>query len=165
MKEALQSLGVYLEAKLKAELISQGHVASRKLLESIDLVISRLINGWQLHGEYLVYGTDLDTGTLPGRKIPIKTLIDWMRLKKILFAGKSELQTAFLIQNAIFKKGTPTNRSSDKLRWMSKTLEASESKIVSIIEEAAFSEITILVSNMVEASAIKFETLDKSIAA
>lgn len=150
MKEALILLAAYLEKSLKDELLRQNHVASKKLLDSIEVVCNNIANGYTIEGSFLSYGSAVDTGTKPGHKIPIKDLIDWMRFKKIQFAGKSELQTAFLIRNSIFKRGTPTDGDPNKKRWLSLTLEKNEQKIIDDIEALAFGSIEIEFNNLIE---------------
>lgn len=165
MKDGLLILAAYLKHELEKELTAQGHIATRKLLNSIDVAVETLVNGYEIKGQYLEYGSKVDSGTGPGTKVPIKDLIDWIRAKKIVFQGKSELHTAFLIQGAIYRKGTPTSKDPNKMRWMSATLENNQAKIIADIEKIAFSHMVVLINNMVERTNVRFKSEEKAIAA
>ena len=165
MKQGLVILSNYLQQQLKNELTAQGHIATKNLLNSIDVSVETLINGFEIKGQFLEYGSKVDTGTGPGTKVSIRALIDWIRAKKIVFQGKSELQTAFLIQGAIYRKGTPTDGNLNKKRWMSVVLERNQSKILQEIESIAKGEMLILFNNMIERTRIKFKAEEKQIAA
>ena len=150
MKAQLTILADYLEKELKEQLKLQDHIATQNLYNSIEVAVENIKNGFEIRGEYLVYGKYVDTGTKPGRKVPIKALIDWIRVKKIDLRGKKELSVAFAIQNAIFRKGTPTSGDANKKRWMSLVIEKNEAKIIEEIENIAFGQITIELNNLIE---------------
>jgi hypothetical protein len=53
--------------------------------------------------EYVIF---VDSGRNPlVRRVPIKALIDWIRRYRIKFDNLNEIQTAYVIQSSIYKKG------------------------------------------------------------
>lgn len=150
MKQQLNILAAYLEGELKKQLTAQDHIATKKLFDSIDVVVSEIAAGYEIRGEYIVYGKWVDTGTKPGRRVPIDALIDWIKAKKIDLKGKSEESVAYAIQTDIYKRGTPTSGDLNKKRWMSLTIEENEAKIIETIEDIAFGEIDTAINNLVE---------------
>lgn len=153
MEAALTHIAEWLKRKLQDELARQGHVATSDLGNSIEVAVEEISNGFELRGSYLYYGKFVDTGRAAGvTRVPIDALLDWIYVKGISFEGKNELQTAFAIQTSIFNKGIPTDGDSDKLRWMSGTLEESETELDALIREAAGSFVTTIFNNMIEES-------------
>lgn len=151
----LRSLLAFLAGDLKDWLINelerQGHTATNDLLNSIEVAINEIGNGFEITGEYLYYGRFVDTGRRAGtKKVPISALLDWIRVKKIDLRGNSEKSVAFAIQTAIFKKGIPTDGDKSKLRWMSGTLEAKEEEIDKRVREIAGTYVDTVFDNMIE---------------
>lgn len=151
MLELLNHIADFLRAALVKELEDQGHVATGNLLKSIEVVVEEIKDGFEIKGNFLKYGRYVDTGRKPGgKKVPIAALIDWIRVKKIDLRGKSERSVAFAIQTAIFRKGIPTDGDTSKKRWMSRTLEANEEELIKQLRQAAFTNLSLLFSNLIE---------------
>lgn len=140
----------WLRGEIQKALELQGHVATGKLKESIDVQVTQAVDLFSIDGRFIRYGKFVDTGTKGGGWVPIEMMIAWVRIKKVSFAGKSELQTAKLIQWKIFKKGSPTNGDEKKKRFLSLTLEQQESEIIKRITEVVGDFITIEFFNMIE---------------
>jgi phage gpG-like protein len=139
----------YLEQQLKAELIEQGHVASGDLLDSIKVEVENSIASWKLVGSNLEYGETLDKGMKPNVRVPVDSLIEWIRDKGINLNGKREKDVAFAIQTAIFRKGTPTDGDKKKTRWLSGTLEKETLTITEMIRTALKTQIELMISQII----------------
>jgi hypothetical protein len=150
MNSLLQETANYLKEQLKAKLVAQDHVATKKLLNSIDVTVQETVSGWKLVGTNLFYGNVQDTGLRPGVYVPIKALIDWIRAKKINLFGRRELDMAYAIRTNIYKRGTPTDGNPEKKRWISSTLEEETPAIKQMVQKALKIEIELMVKNMIE---------------
>lgn len=147
----LELIADYLKQQLQDKLIAQDHVASGKLLESIEVVVDKSKETWRIVGSSFYYGEDLDTGTPPGRWLDLKVIIDWMISKRIApTSKKARVNAAFAIRNSIYQKGTPTDGDPNKLRWISGTLEEEEGNVFELMEQAIASEISVIFDNMIE---------------
>ena len=123
------------------ELDLQKHRATGKLIESLE--IKTILNkafGYriQLHGE--AYGEYVDRGRKAGgKRVPIKALMDWIKVKGMASGDKAVKSLAFAIQQKIFKQGIPTFGSMHKAlrrkEWIKYGAKASEKDVSRIIEE------------------------------
>jgi len=151
---SFEHIAEYLDAKLKKELVVQQHVASEKLFNSIhtEVFLNReniIFNGY---GEF--YGRFVDTGRKPGvRKVPIKALERWIRIKRFEFDAKKIRGLAFAIQTTIFNEGIPTKGSRllapRRTEWVTRTLEHEAPNIKIQLEDAVGDDLQLFVDNMV----------------
>lgn len=146
----LLEIAKYLERKLKLKLISQGHVATKALLNSIKVEVQNEVDKWVIVGSNLKYGNAQDTGQPPNTFVPIPVLIDWIRDKRINLNGRRELDVAFAIQKRIMAVGTPTNGDSKRKRWLSGTLEEESTTIQQMVQQALQQEVQLMMKNMIE---------------
>ncbi|MDR1348897.1 MAG: hypothetical protein LBJ63_10840 [Prevotellaceae bacterium] len=125
----LNSLAVYLTESLQYELLQQGHVATDKLFDSINVHVERTISGFSVVGNALFYAKFVEKGRKPGLKgVPVDVLVDWIRQKKMNLAGKSERSVAFAIQVSIKQKGIEPSK------FIEKTLQKGDGKINNSVE-------------------------------
>lgn len=139
MKKELQPIADFLQDAIKNELRNQRHIAKGKLYDSIEVVVKQEVGSWKIQGNYLYYGDYVEKGRQPGvKRVPVDVLIEWIRDKKINLQGQDERSVAFRIQNAIFKKGIPTDGDPNKKRFVGRTLEENEDTITEMIREAVY---------------------------
>lgn len=151
MLAKLKEFAQYLEKEITTELVSQGHVASGKLKESISVEVTKALDLISIDGRFIYYGRYVDTGRRAGvKRVPLDALIEWIRIKRITLNGKSERQVAFAIQTAIYKKGIPTSGDIRKKRFVSGTLEKKESEIISQIRDIVSDFVNIEFENLIE---------------
>ncbi|MDR0754546.1 MAG: hypothetical protein LBF04_04075 [Prevotellaceae bacterium] len=125
----LNNLAVYLTENLQYELLQQGHVATDKLFNSINVHVEQTVSGFSVVGNALFYAKFVEHGRKPGLKgIPLEVLVDWVRQKKMNLAGKSERSVAFAIQTSIKQKGIEPSK------FIEKTLQKSDGKINTNVE-------------------------------
>jgi hypothetical protein len=148
MEQILKDLAAYLQEKLKDELISQDHVAKGNLLRSIDVYVEQTVAAWKIKGGMLDYGITQDTGAPPRTVVSVATLLEWFRDKKI--NPTSPLFAAINLKRRIYEKGTPVDGNPDKKRWISGTLEVEADEIKTRVQAAVVSEMSLIVSNMIE---------------
>jgi hypothetical protein len=151
IKSQLLDLATLIKMNLIREVERQGHRASGKLMDSIDVAIQSTVGGMSLIGRYVYYGRWVDTGRNAGvKRVPVDALIQWIRIKNIDLRGRKERDVAFAIQAAIYKNGIPTNRDMGKRRFMSSTLEKMEQVIFNKIYDAVFKGVELDIFNMIE---------------
>jgi hypothetical protein len=151
VKYQLQSLCNTLKLALQRELVSQGHNATGKLVESIDVFVNEMIAPITIYGMFAYYGPYVDYGRNIGvKRVPIDVLLGWIKIKNFDLKGNSARSVAFALQTAIFKKGIPSNGASNKKRFMSKVLEAREQEIFDRINHAFGNIIEAEIFNVVE---------------
>jgi len=148
MEQILKDLAAYLQEKLKDELISQDHVAKGNLLRSIDVYVEQTVAAWKIKGGMLDYGITQDTGASPGTVVSVAVLLQWIRDKKINVANP--LGFAIATKRKIYNVGTPTDGNPNKKRWISGTLEVEADEIKTRVQAAVVSEMSLIVSNMIE---------------
>jgi hypothetical protein len=147
----------YLVLELRNELEAQGHNATGKLSESIRVEVINAVDIIFLEGSFLSYGRGVDQGQPVGTYVPIDALIDWMRAKKFNARGKRELSIAYAIQQTILKKGTPTDGDERKKRFMSATLDRTESEVFNRISNIVSDFMQIEFSNIIENAQKEFD--------
>lgn len=152
MLERLQKeVGDWLKLELQKSLEDQGHVATGRLKESIDVEVTQAVDLFSIDGRMLTYGKYVDRGRKAGvKKVPIDALYLWVRAKKLDLRGKSALSVAYAIQQSIFKKGIPTDGDEKKLRFLSGKLEEMEGQISDRISAIVNNVIEIEFTNMIE---------------
>jgi hypothetical protein len=151
----------YLKKQIVKELIAQDHVASGKLLNSVDVAVTDAVDVISIDGRFLKYGKYVDTGTRGGGVVPIDAMIAWMRIKRIDLRGKREIDVANSIRWAIYKKGSPTDGDQRKKRWMSATLENEMNEIIRRIDLIVGEVVTIEFENIIEKWRREFENVEK----
>lgn len=101
----------YLKGEIQAELEAQGHRASGKLIDDIDVVVTKktadIIKGGI---EMEDYGHFVDTGTRPHWP-PFKAIYDWAGLVKPQLNAKERKSFTFAVMTKISREGTPTRAS------------------------------------------------------
>jgi len=152
----------FLQAELVKELVSQGHEATGKLKESIEVSVRKSIDNVSIRGEFAFYGEYVDRGRKAGgKKVPIDVLIEWIRVKKLSLNGKREKDVAFAIQNSIHKKGIPTDGDRRKKRFVSRTLDKHENEIIARVDEIVSGFMFVQFNNLIERSQKEFDILTK----
>nr|AKH47520.1 hypothetical protein [uncultured marine virus] len=148
----LNDLANILQQETVKELLKQGHDATNNLINSIDVKVRELVYSYVIEGKSLVYGQWVDSGRRAGAKrVPIDALEQWIRVKNFsLKQGQTHRQLAFAIQQAIFKKGSPTKNKAQKTRFVGKTLEKNEKKITEYITNFSYNYFNTEIRNLVE---------------
>lgn len=158
MKRQLEILAGWIQKLLIEELERQGHKATGQLINSVEVAVNEIADGFEIQGHHLYYGRFVDTGRKAGvKRVPIDALIDWLRIKKMDLRGNSERQVAFAIQRAIYNKGIPTDGDQKKKRWMSGTLEVNAQEIDEKIRGIAGYYVDLVFDNMIERTRKEFE--------
>lgn len=138
----LEELAGYLEQELKLSLQAQGHVATKRLLNSIKVVVERSPQGQAIVGTHLYYGKYTDSGVGPRRAwADLDSLVEWIRAKPIPLKGMRELDVAKRIRWAIWQKGIPTDGDPAKLRFVRRVLDENEQVVQTTIN--AFFQATV----------------------
>lgn len=131
MVESFGLLASFLKLALRTELEQQGHSASGKLSQSIDVVVNETMTGFELVGQAVYYAKWVNDGRKAGsRGVPIEALIEWVRQRKINIQGMKEQSIAFMFQTSIKNKGIAPSL------FITKTLNDSEQAIDDKITEA-----------------------------
>lgn len=140
MVEALGLLASFLKLTLRTELEQQGHSASGKLSQSIDVVVNETMTGFELVGQAVYYAKWVNDGRKAGsRGVPIESLIEWIRQRKINLerimpngrvVSMKEQSVAFMLQSSIKEKGIAPSL------FITKTLSDNEQTIDDKITEA-----------------------------
>lgn len=103
-------LGKALVDEIKRNLINEGKVSSRKLLNSISYNKIQTLEGWTIEILAEKYLEFVDKGRKPGIPPPVGDIQKWVVQKPVKFIGKTDKQTAFIIAKSIGRKGiVPTN--------------------------------------------------------
>lgn len=149
----LNRVANFIENELKKELVTQGHKASKKLLNSIQVEFKKNPEP-RIEGRFLEYGVQLDTGQPKGTIVPIKDLLKWFRYTRINAKGFQAVRVARNIQNAIRRQGSPTrgsykfSKNGRRTGWVSHTLKVNQPKIAESIRAAAKKQIEIIIVNI-----------------
>lgn len=110
-----QRIADFIRDTLQMELLSQGHVASEALFNSIECVTDKTLSAFDFNANALFYAPFVNDGRKMGVKgIPLETLISWIRLRKFELHGKKEASVAFAVQNSIKQKGIKASKFIDK---------------------------------------------------
>lgn len=140
INETLLFIYEYLREDMVQELILQGHEATGSLIKSIESKIEEGIDYIQMDVLFNEYGKYVDSGRRAGgKKVPIKALMDWIKVKRFVVNDKEAKGIAFAIQNKIFKVGisTPSSWKGTKTKdWLSKTLKTNANLIARQLDEA-----------------------------
>lgn len=110
-----QKIANFIRDTLQMELLSQGHVASEALFNSIECVTQKTLSSFDFTAQSAYYAEFVNDGRKKGvRGIPLDTLIRWIRLRKFKLHGKKEASVAFAVQNSIKQKGIKASKFIDK---------------------------------------------------
>jgi len=142
LRPELQIIAKYLKFQLLEELEDREHIASGKLKKSMEVLVLKIVNGFNIQGKYLDYGAKIEQGTRPGRLVPLSSLVEWIRYKKM--RGTFRGGTAFSIQQSIKRNGIRPDP------WQTRTLQRAEPLISQKIEVAAEKQLYLLVENMIQ---------------
>ena len=161
----LLALGEIWKQQAVKNLVTQGHVASRELLEGIQVRIEMrtdsivLIEDHPQHGLFL----DADPARRKGAKgVPISALEDWIRLKGFETDAKKVRGMAFAIQKTIIKEGSPTKASKamgKKSGWLTDALDVLADDFAQKIEDVLDEEINIIIDNVLRSVKTQFVTV------
>ena len=161
----LLSIGEIWKQEALKNLVDQGHVASRELIDGVQTRIEFrtdsivLIEDHPLHGLFM----DLNPHRRPGAKgVPISALEDWIRQKGFELDATKVRGIAFAIQKTIIKEGSPTRGSKamgKKTGWLSDALDAREDEFNLMIEEVLQEEINIIIDNVILGVKSQFVTV------
>ena len=153
IKSDLKILGDYLNVRLVAELVKQGHKATGSLINSVENKVTQKVNGYNIEGWSLRYGMAVQLGRKRyEKKVPIKNLIDWIKVKGFETDAKKVRGLAFAIQYTIWDKGISTplsHKGTATAGWVTKTLDANEKKISTDIDRVVGNQIEIVMKSMV----------------
>jgi hypothetical protein len=150
IERTLQPLCEYLEQELTKELISQGHVATGALRDSIKVAVKKTAYGAVIEGSSAFYARYVDWGRRQMvRRVPIDALLSWIRVKNIPLNGKKETSIAFAIQAAIYKRGIPTDRNVNKTAFVTKTLTGAQGRIKDDVSKAIGEFLAIDLNNII----------------
>lgn len=119
----LITAGRYLEQDLKKSLRAQGHVVTRKTLNSIQVETISNVNGMYLNISMDTVGTFLDKGRAAGKYPNFDKILEWVQQRKLprTLSGRAsrsknlttlQKDSAFRIMKSIGKEGTPSKNSS-----------------------------------------------------
>ncbi len=149
-----KQLALTLRDALRLELTSQKHVASAKLLNSIQVTAFESVGAIVIEGSFFDYGLFLDTGRKAGgKKVPIAALEEWIRIKGFATNAKKIKGIAFAIQTTIFKEGSPTKGSAflatKRTGWLTDVLDRSEQKLGDDIEKGTVEELDFIFDELV----------------
>lgn len=126
-----------LEEQLKAELLSQQHKSTGRLIGSIHVEVENFIDEISIVGYAEFYGQFVDRGRKPGTKrVPIDALIEWIKVKGFESDERRIRQMAFAVQAKTFKDGNRIFRDQAKFgNFVGKVLQSNKSEIQSLIEK------------------------------
>lgn len=141
--ESLKLLASFLKLALRTELEQQGHVSTERLSQSIDVLVGETITGFEITGQAVYYAKYVNTGRKAGGLgVPIESLIEWIRRRKIHIEGMNERSIAFMFQHSIRKKGIPASLFIDK------TLKENSAAIDKRVTDAMGSMVDTFIDNM-----------------
>lgn len=153
VETALGNIYDYLHEAMVAELISQGHANTNKLIDSIHKEIIRSTDYVQLNGMFAFYGKFVDTGRAAGvKRVPIAALEEWIKQKGFEQDVKKIRGMAFAIQKTIFDKGisTPQSWRGEATKdWMTKTLKENDERIKDDVFNAVNEAMQLIIFNIV----------------
>lgn len=139
----LQDLGKFLEVRMIATLMKQGHEASGTLIQSIQTTVRQRIGFIELIEEHIFYGTFVDRGRKAGAKgVPIEAIERWLKQKRFEWALSNPRGAAFAIQTNIKKFGIKPSG------FISKTLTTAAPIIAKEVERAITVNLDILIDNV-----------------
>jgi hypothetical protein len=112
LETELNIVGAFMANILIAEIVAKGKVASGQLRDSVEYVITRTENSYQvdlLADRYINNVSDGRKKGYPngGDGSFLKALIEWVKIKSIESDDKKAKAAAWAIREAIFKRGIP----------------------------------------------------------
>lgn len=118
----LKAVGRVLESDIKKELRAQGHVVTRKTLNSVQFQLLKLGKEYELNLSVDTVGTFLEYGRKAGKKPNFDAILKWVkdrglprtqsgRTSRSKSLSKLQEQVAGRITNSIAKKGIPSPTS------------------------------------------------------
>jgi hypothetical protein len=112
LETELNIVGAFMANILIAEIVAKGKVASGNLRDSVEYVIARTENSYQvdlLADRYINNVSDGRKAGYPngGDGSFLKALIEWVKIKSIESDDKKAKAAAWAIREAIFKRGIP----------------------------------------------------------
>ena len=112
LETELNIVGAFMANILIAEIVAKGKVASGQLRDSVEYVITRTENSYQvdlLADRYINNVSDGRKAGYPngGDGSFLKALIEWVKIKSIESDDKKAKAAAWAIREAIFKRGIP----------------------------------------------------------
>ena len=112
LETELNIVGAFMANILIAEIVAKGKVASGNLRDSVEYVITRTENSYQvdlLADRYINNVSDGRKAGYPngGDGSFLKALIEWVKIKSIESDDKKAKAAAWAIREAIFKRGIP----------------------------------------------------------
>jgi len=133
-------IGQFLIKELSKELIFQKHQASGKLIDSLEYRIKNTSNGMRLEIWSEDYGHYVNTGRKAGtKKVPIVSLVNWIKQKGIASGDKEVTSIAYAIQTKIFREGIPTSGSkrlsARRTKWVDYTVDQTQRHIFDLFEK------------------------------
>ena len=135
-------IGTYMQETLRSRLLSQGHIASTSLYESIRSYVDERANGMEISVSGNFYAKFVNSGRRVGVKgVPIDALVDWIRIKKFDLRGKRVTSVAFAMQRSIKIKGIKPSKFIDLSAEefaKSKRLESDVDRIINEYVEGLF---------------------------
>lgn len=161
----LLSLGEIWKQEALKNLVSQGHVASRELIDGIQVRVEHRTNSIILIEDHPLHGLFMDLNPhrrAGARGVPISALEDWIRLKGFETDAKKIRGIAFAIQKTIIKEGSPTRGSKamgKKTGWLTDALDMLEDDFAERIEEVLQEEMNIIIDNVIQGARSQFVTV------
>ncbi len=161
----LLALGEIWKQLAVKNLVEQGHVASKELINGIELKIEMKTDSIKLTEDHPIHGLflDLNPARRKGAKgVPISALEDWIRLKGFESDAKKVRGIAFAIQKTIIKEGSPTKNSramGKKDGWLTDALDILADEFAEKIEAVLEEEINIVIDNVLRSVKTQFVTV------
>lgn len=102
----LEDLGTFLEVRMIATLMKQGHQATGTLIQSIETRVRQRVSFIELIEEHIFYGNFVDRGRKAGaKKLPIEAIERWLKVRRFEWALANPRGSAFAVQTNIHKFG------------------------------------------------------------
>jgi hypothetical protein len=112
LETELNRVGAFMANILIAEIVAKGKVASGQLRDSVEYVITRTENSYQVDLLADRYINNVSDGRKAGDPSGgdgsfLKALIEWVKIKGLESDDKKVKSAAWAIREAIFKRGIP----------------------------------------------------------
>lgn len=155
---------------VKDELRLQGHVLTGRLMDSLEVKVQNLLDGFDINLYMEDYGKILDSGT-PSENIPyspgsgnktskyISALVQFVKLRGMASSTAKAERIAFAIAATQKKEGMPTIGSKrysirgKRTGFLSDTVDDLEGQITELLETGFDTQITVIFNNLIEANA------------
>ena len=143
LRVGLQGIAKFLKIECQKTLKQKGKRATGNLINTIDVVVSEILNGFEITETHLLYGTFVAKGRKPGtRRVPVDAIEAWLKQRGFAWAADNTRGKAFAVQTNIFKFGIkPTN-------WIAETLSRTEQKMFTMIEKVAHENLEIIIGQI-----------------